>query len=113
MGHPVLCIPDPMRLVRPPAGRRDVDDRHDTALRLDDSDEPTASAFPGEATALRDDVCPGAGHSGPLPTRLPVVGRQLPSAHRQSRCRSDLALHHFNTPLRWHLHGPTRFDAFL
>lgn len=99
LGDPVLCIPDPMRLVRPPAGRRDVDDRHDTTLWLDEPyGEPTASAFPGEATALRDDVCPGAGHSGTLPTRLPVVGRQLPSAHRQSRCRSELALHHFNTP---------------
>jgi hypothetical protein len=86
LGYPLLCVGDAMRFVRPPPGRRHADDRHHPSLRLD-AGEPSGSALPGQTPVLRHDVRPGPGHTGPLPTRLPVVGRQLPSAHLQSRCR--------------------------
>lgn len=102
LGYPLLCVGHAVCFVRPSPGRRYADDRHHPSLRLD-AGEPTTSTFPGQTSALRHDVCPGSGHPGPLPTRLPVVDRQLPSAHLQSRCRlvvlgQKLALRHFNMP---------------
>lgn len=88
LGYPLLRVRYSVRFVRRPVGRRDVDDRHDTPLRMDDC-QPTIAAFPGQTSSLRHRVSPGAGHSGALQARLPVVGRHLSSAYRQSRCRSE------------------------
>lgn len=98
LGHPLLRLFDPMRLLWPPAGRWNSDKSSQPTLWLDTCHCPSPSpsvtftgvlfaALPRQTAAFCHFFIAGARHSRPLPASLPLLGRQLSHAHRQSCCR--------------------------